>query len=101
MEHQLSSIVHKITEHINPVKIILFGSRARSDYHPDSDYDLVIIYDGEKSRREVKLEIRRLFRPPGFSMDLFVLSSKELESQKQIANSLAREITENGIVVYE
>ena len=101
VEPQLSNIIRTITGNIKPVKIILFGSRARSDYHPESDYDLAIIYDGEKSKREVKLEIRRLFRPPGFSMDLFVLTSKELESQKRIANSLAREITENGIVIYE
>ncbi len=27
------------------IRIILFGSRARGDYHPDSDYDFLVIVD--------------------------------------------------------
>jgi len=27
------------------IRIILFGSRARGDYNPDSDYDLLVIVD--------------------------------------------------------
>ncbi|MEK7821959.1 MAG: nucleotidyltransferase domain-containing protein, partial [Planctomycetota bacterium] len=33
-------------------KIILFGSRARGDYEPDSDYDVLVLLD------EVTKEIR-------------------------------------------
>ena len=100
MELQLNKIVSKITNRINPTKIILFGSRASGHSQPDSDYDLAIIYDGEKSKRDVKLEIYGLFIPPGFSMDIFILSPREFESQCKIANTLAREIAENGVVVY-
>ncbi len=34
---------YKINKRYNPVKIILFGSRARGDYLKDSDYDFLII----------------------------------------------------------
>lgn len=27
------------------IRTILFGSRAREDYHPDSDYDVLVIVD--------------------------------------------------------
>lgn len=37
------------------VKVILFGSRARGDYEPDSDYDVLILLD--KVTKEVTDEI--------------------------------------------
>ena len=36
-------------------------------------------------------------RPP---MDLFVMTPVELESQRQVANTLAREVSERGLVCY-
>ncbi len=100
MDTQLKEIVEKIAAAIDPVKIFLFGSRARGDAEPDSDYDLAVIYDGEKSKRDLKLAIYMLFEHPVFSMDVCVLTSEELEKQKHIATTLAREVTENGIVVF-
>ncbi|MBN2135615.1 MAG: nucleotidyltransferase domain-containing protein [Acidobacteria bacterium] len=39
----LSKVKHKIKE-IDPyAKVILFGSRARDDYHKDSDWDFLIL----------------------------------------------------------
>ncbi len=100
MDEQLKEIIDKIVAYIDPVKIFLFGSRARGDSRNDSDYDIVVIYDGEMSKREVKLGIYDLFGLPDFSMDLFVLTSEELKRFHRIANTLEREITENGMVVY-
>ncbi len=96
----LHDVIDKITSYIEPVKIILFGSRAGENAEEDSDYDIVVIYDGDKTKREVELGIRRRLRPRNFSLDLFIMRSSELERYKDIANTLAREINENGIVVY-
>ena len=92
--------MRNITSYIDPVKIILFGSRSGEYVNEDSDYDIVVIYDGDETKREVELGIRKQLRPRDYSLDLFVMSSSELDSYKNIANSLAREITESGIVVY-
>ena len=100
MDSQLQQIIDKIVAYIDPVKIYLFGSRARGDSRDSSDYDIAIIYDGKMSKRDVKLGIRRLFGLPDFSMDLFVLTSEELGRFHRIANTLEREITENGVVIY-
>lgn len=35
-------IVNTIVKHAKPARIILFGSRARKDAHPGSDYDVAI-----------------------------------------------------------
>jgi uncharacterized protein len=93
-------VVKIIAEAIHPQKIILFGSRAKGTARPDSDLDLVIIYAGEKSKRQIKLDIHRLLEPASLPMDLFVLSPEELLRQRHVANTLAREIAEKGVTVY-
>ena len=36
-----------ITDILPDAEIILYGSRARGDAHPDSDYDLLVLTDQE------------------------------------------------------
>ena len=93
-------VTRRIAEAIKPDRIILFGSRAAESARPDSDIDLVVVYSGPKSKRELKLEIHALFEHYDFSMDLFVLSPDEIRRQEHVANTLAREIRDRGVVVY-
>ena len=46
----LQELTHNIKSRLGPAlrAIWLFGSRARGDATPDSDYDLVVVADGEK-----------------------------------------------------
>jgi uncharacterized protein len=43
----LADIVRRIVEAASPEKIILFGSAARGEMGPDSDYDLLVIKGGK------------------------------------------------------
>jgi predicted nucleotidyltransferase len=96
----VNRVVRRIVQAIHPERVILFGSRARGTNRPDSDLDLLVLYSGPKSKREVSLEIHQLFPRPDFSMDLFVMRPEEMESQRHIANTLAREAHEHGIVCH-
>jgi predicted nucleotidyltransferase len=100
MDALVEKIVQTIIEAIKPERVILFGSRASGKVRPDSDIDLLVVYSGKKSKHDVQIEIHKLFRHPGFSMDVFVMTPEELESQKRIANTLAREVSERGVVCY-
>lgn len=91
-------VVRRIADAIRPEQIIVFGSRARGTAHADSDIDLLIIYDGPLSKRELKLEIRRLFPRPDFSMDLFVLTPDEFERQKGVVSTVGRAASREGVV---
>lgn len=93
-------VVRRIARSVKPERVILFGSRAVGEARADSDIDLVVVYSGPKTKRQVQLGIHRLFPNPEFSMDLFVLTPEELESQKSVPNTLAREVSERGIVCY-
>jgi predicted nucleotidyltransferase len=100
MDSLVDGIVRRIAQAVRPEKIILFGSRASGEVHGDSDVDLVIIYSGPKSKRALRIGIHKLFEHPDFSMDVFVMTPQEFETQKAIPNTLAREISERGIVCY-
>ncbi len=100
MDALVERVTRKIAEAIHPDKIILFGSRAKGAATDDCDIDVELIYSGPKSKREVRLDVHRLFNHPDFSHDLLVLSPQEVEQQKKIANTVAREVSEKGVVCY-
>jgi predicted nucleotidyltransferase len=43
----LADIVKRVVEVANPEKIVLFGSAARGEMGPNSDYDLLVIKRGK------------------------------------------------------
>jgi len=53
-----------------PVETILFGSRARGDHDPMSDYDLIMVYD--EVTPEMREAIRRTQSDVGFERDALI-----------------------------
>ncbi len=96
----LPAAIQRIVEAIQPEKIILFGSYARGNPTPDSDVDLLIVWDTEKPRRERVVEISLLFSPRPFPLDLLVMTPEEIERARE-ENFFIAEILEQGILLYE
>jgi len=94
-------IVARIQAAVRPTRIHLFGSRVHGAIHKESDYDLLLIYDGPMTKLEVKREVRRNLRGTDAAYDLFVLTSDEYRRQKEVATTLAMEVDRNGRVIYE
>jgi predicted nucleotidyltransferase len=57
----LRKAVESIVRHYNPIEIYLFGSKARGDEGPNSDYDLLVIVD-RKVAREHRSKFHELRR---------------------------------------
>ncbi len=93
-------VVDRIVETVHPERVILFGSRATGTARPDSDLDLLIVCSDQRKKGDIKLQIERLFPARDFSMDLFVLTPEELDTYRHVANTLAREATERGVVCH-
>ncbi|MBZ0264240.1 nucleotidyltransferase domain-containing protein [bacterium] len=100
MDETLQEILNRIREAVNPSKIYLLGSRARGDFNPDSDFDIAVIYDGEKSKQEIRIEARRSCSGIAAAIDILTLTSLEFDRFKDIGTSLAKEISVNGRLVY-
>jgi len=71
-DDRLPQIVGRIVRAVDPVRVVLFGSRARADARPDSDYDLLVILDELKDPRAMRLEIRRALDDLPISKDVLV-----------------------------
>lgn len=51
----LKIIVDLVLRYYHPNRIILFGSRARGDHRPDSDYDICVEIDEYDNRMPVHM----------------------------------------------
>jgi uncharacterized protein len=60
----LPLVVGDILTKFDPVEIILFGSVARGDDGPDSDLDLLVVFDNAErdERRDMMRNVRRAIR---------------------------------------
>jgi excisionase family DNA binding protein len=75
----LPQIVGRIVRAVDPARIILFGSRARGDARPDSDYDVLVVLDSIGHRREERIRIRRAFEDLPVAADVLVASTAEAD----------------------
>ncbi|MEA3416346.1 MAG: nucleotidyltransferase domain-containing protein, partial [Thermodesulfobacteriota bacterium] len=62
MDDSLEKAIKTIVKVAEPDKIILFGSHARGDDKPGSDYDLLVLKRGVKKQRLLTQKIYLSFR---------------------------------------
>jgi len=91
--------VEKIVAALQPHKIVLFGSYAYGNPTPDSDVDLLIVWDTDKPRRERVVAVSLALYPRRFPVDILVKTPRELEEELP-HNFFLREILEKGVVLY-
>ena len=70
MNGPLERAIEIIVKVADPDKVILFGSRARGDAKPESDYDLLVLKNGVKRDHKLAQEIYLNFRNIGASVDV-------------------------------
>lgn len=93
----------RIVSSVDPERIVLFGSAARGNTHPESDLDLLVVTElsSDANPRDEEREIRRLFRGWRIPMDVFVLTPTEFRRGKNLPGHVARLASRKGNTVYE
>lgn len=97
----LHEMVDRLVHALHPERIYLFGSRARGNAGPDSDYDLLAVApdsDLAPHRRDV-LAFRALCGV-GAAKDVLVWTREEFESRSQAASSLPATVLREGRLIY-
>lgn len=90
-----------IARAFRPERIILFGSHASGEPHPDSDVDVLVVMPRAKRHgRRPALAIRRSVSA-GFPVDILVREPREMARRLREGDSFLREITDKGRVMYE
>ena len=80
--------------------IMLFGSRARGEARPDSDWDLLVIEPEVHSRHQEMARLSRLLRPFRISADILVLSRKIFDEWANVPNTVIYEAAREGKILY-
>ncbi len=99
---ELKPVLERILEVVPAQQIILFGSRARGQAHPDSDYDLLVVVPEEYITLE---NYKALYRCLGqvrrsFGVDLILTTPEQLERARKAWMPLYSEAQHNGQIVY-
>ena len=97
----LDEIVRRIVEVADPDKIILFGSRARGDAEPDSDYDLLVIGPSPRSHYKRILPIYRTLWGLGVAKDVIWWTPDEIEEWVGVRTHFINQVIGEGQTVYE
>jgi len=97
----LPTIVERIVRRFAPVRIILFGSRARGKARSDSDVDLLVVLLEAPDRRLAAVEIMRTLRDLPVSKDIIVTTPEHLAQRGQVNGLVYKAALEEGKVIYE
>ena len=92
-------MVEKLKAEYAPQAVMLFGSRADGSARPDSDIDLlVVVADSNKSGLDRAIEARRLLDGArlGFSLDVIVVTARELERRIGLGDHFYEDILYKG-----
>ncbi|RJO68020.1 MAG: nucleotidyltransferase domain-containing protein [Myxococcales bacterium] len=100
-ENLIEHITRRIVEAFHPRRIVLFGSRARGDARPDSDYDFFVEMETDQKPSKRRLAISKLFGIREWAMDIIVYTPEEVEGLKGVKSSFLSVIEQEGRVLYE
>lgn len=97
----LAGIVKRLVGAYEPERIYLFGSRARGDAGPSSDFDLlVVVPDSAPPERQRSRLAYEALRRTGTSADVLVLTRTDFEGRLHLAASLPATVAREGRLLH-
>ena len=97
----ITSMANHIVERFNPLKIVLFGSRARGDARPGSDVDLLVVLPEEDNDRRHVVAILRELRDYPVAKDIVVTSPTELAEYADVCGHVLHYASRDAVTLYE
>lgn len=97
----LAEVVRRLVDAYQPERIYLFGSTARGDAGPDSDYDIMVVVpdDAPPELQECDVAYRAL-RGLGIAKDVLIWTHGEFEKRLHLKASLPSTILREGRLLH-
>ena len=97
----LGEIVRRLVEAYQPEAIYLFGSKARGDASPDSDYDLLVIVpdDSPMERQHSRLAYQVLWGTRN-AADVLIMTRSRFDRRLHIKASLPATVMREGRLLH-
>ncbi len=101
VNRKLAEIVNRLVDAYEPERIYLFGSEARGDAGPDSDFDLLVVVPNEAppERKRSRLAYERLWGT-GVAADVLVWTKESFDSRLHLRASLPSTVLREGKLLY-
>ncbi len=97
----LEEIVRRLVEVYHPERIYLFGSAARGEAGPHSDYDLLIIQQSDQPRYACSGVYYRALADLPAEVDVLVYTPQEVEQWRSVPQAFVTTALREGVVLYE
>jgi predicted nucleotidyltransferase len=97
----LEEIVERIASAGDPLKIVLFGSRARNEHLPDSDIDLLVVEESSLARYKRSPRYYRATRGTFPAREIVVWTPAEISEWESVPNHFVTTAIREGRVLYE
>ena len=100
VKENILNTLHEIG--ISAHEIILFGSRARQDFTPLSDYDVLIITEKSfevNKKMIISKNIRQYLARSGLDVDVIIKSANEVDILKDKPGSIVRNALKEGVTL--
>jgi predicted nucleotidyltransferase len=97
----VQDIVRRIVETVRPDKIILFGSRARGEARPDSDFDLVVIKESDEPAHRRDAPLYLALAGLNAPVDVMMFTPAEVSDWSRVPQAFITTALREGKVVYE
>ena len=85
----------------HPKRIILFGSQARGDAAPHSDFDIMVVEEKPADRFGEMVRLNRLIRSFDIAVDLLVVSDEKFQYWRETPGNVYYEAATGGQVLYQ
>jgi len=97
----LAAIARRLVEGFHPYRLYLFGSMARGQASPDSDYDLFMVLDRlEGPRYRLEQRAHTLLWEVGAAADVVVWPREDFDARLHLTASLPATVVREGILLY-
>jgi predicted nucleotidyltransferase len=97
----LEEMVRRLVAAFNPDHIYLYGSRARGEAGPDSDYDLMLVVSASQVPRYRRdQQAFRALCGLGVPKEVIVLTRAEFEAGRKVTCSLPATVLREGRLLY-
>jgi predicted nucleotidyltransferase len=101
-DEALDAVLRRVAATIDPQAIWLFGSRARGDARPDSDFDLLVVgKPGGDLTSDDYEKIDSAINGLGIGCDLVPCSAEDFRVAATLPTSFVAEILSEARCVYE
>jgi predicted nucleotidyltransferase len=95
-------LLQRVVDHMDPVRVFVFGSRAQGKVHEDSDWDLLVVVDDDIPPERIGWRaVHEARRGIDAAIDLIPFRESNYRKREKIIGSLPWIVASEGVMVYE